>query len=386
MHDLSDFRILCVHGCLCAEEWDKVETSGSLCVSSWLTGPAMMTSSTWLVSTPIAVKVVLMFFSAVSQQPCSWRPICFCVAPGKRVKKRTYITISSDSDDEPVRFVPSAPVVVRDDDEEDEVSILEVTGSHWPLLNTVAPVLTFLFVCQSQPLPHRELIRPAAKWGANAAPTQASGSDGHPATAHSHQPSVATAHSTLGNQAIGVLTTDPNSVPSTSRGNALHRPPLPVRNSLPPPTDSSSGASSALAPLTPESGHTDSAHRIEVVIRRRAEKHAERPPTPQGAPLVEIKTEKEQRVPVVTVTPARFLAPTDNERPGPSVPREPPVVYQAPEQTSLETLVKGVVSLLVCTSQVTVSACSHCTLKPEFVFVSPHISRWTFSQMCRKHM
>lgn len=39
-----------------------------------------------------------------------------------------YITISSDSEDEPVRFVPNTPVVVRDDDEEDEVSILEVTG------------------------------------------------------------------------------------------------------------------------------------------------------------------------------------------------------------------------------------------------------------------
>lgn len=49
----------------------------------------------------------------------------------KKVRTRTsYITISSssDSDDEPVRFVPNAPVVVKDD-EEDELSILEVIGA-----------------------------------------------------------------------------------------------------------------------------------------------------------------------------------------------------------------------------------------------------------------
>lgn len=106
-------------------------------------------------------------------------------------------------------------------------------------------------------------------------------------------------------------------------------------------------ANSVITPPTPESGQTDSAQRINVVIRQRTEKHTMRPPTPLGAVLVEIKAEpeQEQRLPVATVSPA----PTDNERPGPSVPREPPV-YQTPEQTRLEALVKGVVSFLISTS------------------------------------
>lgn len=48
---------VCVHGCLCERE--KVDDSGSLCVLSWLTGPVMMMSSIWLVSTPIAVEVLI---------------------------------------------------------------------------------------------------------------------------------------------------------------------------------------------------------------------------------------------------------------------------------------------------------------------------------------
>lgn len=41
---------------LCVRE--KEDDSGSLCVLSWLTGPVTMMSSTWLVSTPIAVEVL----------------------------------------------------------------------------------------------------------------------------------------------------------------------------------------------------------------------------------------------------------------------------------------------------------------------------------------
>ncbi|KTG32123.1 hypothetical protein cypCar_00007268 [Cyprinus carpio] len=159
----------------------------------------------------------------------------------KRVRTRTsYITISSssDSDDEPVRFVPNVPVVVKDDEEEEDVHILE-----------------------PQPSPHRELIRPAAKWGVSTFPSQASGSNRHPTSAHAHHPSVVTAHPALGNQAIGVLTTDQNAVPSTSRENALHRPPMPVMDSLPLPKDPSSSAHSVnqansvfSAPPTTESG------------------------------------------------------------------------------------------------------------------------------------
>lgn len=243
---------------------------------------------------------------------------------GKRNRKRTYITISSDSEDEPVRFVPDRFVVVKDDEDED-VSILE-------------------------PSPHRELIRPAAKWGASTYPSQASGSDRHPTTAHDHHPSVAAAHPTLGNQAIGVLTTDQNSLPSTSREYALHRPPLPVRNSLSHQTAPSSSthsenqANSVITPPTTESGQTDSAQRINVIIRDRTEKHTNRPPTPQDPALVEIRPKEEPRQVVAPITPARFIAPTDNERPGPSVPREPPV-YQAPDQTPINVLVKGVMDL-----------------------------------------
>lgn len=54
----------------------------------------------------------------------------FIFLSAKKVRTKTsYITISSssDSDDEPVRFVPNVPVVVKDDEEEEELSILEVT-------------------------------------------------------------------------------------------------------------------------------------------------------------------------------------------------------------------------------------------------------------------
>ncbi|ROL49446.1 E3 ubiquitin-protein ligase RNF216 [Anabarilius grahami] len=244
----------------------------------------------------------------------------------KRVRARTsYITISSssDSDDEPVRFVPNAPVVVKDD-EEDELSILE-----------------------PQPSPQRELIRPAAKWGTSTFPSQASGSNRLPTSAHAHHPSVVVAHPTLGNQAIGVLTTDQNAVPSTSRENALHRPPLPVKDSLPVHKDPSVSAHSVnqansvlSAPPTIVSGQSDSARKIEVVVWPRTERPTKRPRTPQETVLVEVGQNEQ---PAAPLSPARLPAPADNERPGPSAPREP-LIQQAPDRTSLDILVKGVES------------------------------------------
>lgn len=132
---------VCVHGCLCERE--KVDDSGSLCVLSWLTGPVMMMSSIWLVSTPIAVEVLiprLYYDSGVLYVLTSC--LFFLFLSAKKVRARTsYITISSssDSDDEPVRFVPNAPVVVKDD-EEDELSILEVTGAAFRFTGSLCSV------------------------------------------------------------------------------------------------------------------------------------------------------------------------------------------------------------------------------------------------------
>ncbi|XP_056309946.1 E3 ubiquitin-protein ligase RNF216 [Danio aesculapii] len=246
----------------------------------------------------------------------------------KRVRTRTsYITISSssDSDDEPVRFVPNGTVVVKDDEEEEEVSILE-----------------------PQPSPHRELIRPAAKWGASTFQSLASGSCRHPTSTHAHPPSVVAAHPTLGNQAIGVLTTDQNAVPSTSREHALRRPPLRDKDLLPLQTDPSSStnsvnqANSAFSPpSTTESGQSDSGHKIEVVVWPRNERTIKRPRTPQETVLVEVRRDEQPLAPVI---PAQLPALADNERPGPSVPREP-LIPQDPHRTSLDLLVKGVMDL-----------------------------------------
>uniref|UniRef100_A0A672JTR0 E3 ubiquitin-protein ligase RNF216-like n=1 Tax=Sinocyclocheilus grahami TaxID=75366 RepID=A0A672JTR0_SINGR len=201
-----------------------------------------------------------------------------------------------------------------------------------------------------QPSPHRELIRPAAKWGASTFPSQASGSNSHPTSAHAHHPSVVNAHPALGNQAIGVLTTDQNAVPSTSRENALHRPPMPVKDSLPFPKDPSASAHLVnqaklffSAPPTTESGQSDLGNKIEVVVWQRTERTTQRPRTPQETVLVDIRRDEQ---PAAPLSPARFPALADNERPGPSAPREP-VIQQNPGRTSLDIdmLVKGVMDL-----------------------------------------
>lgn len=51
---------------------------------------------------------------------------CVCVCVGSRSRKRELITISDDSDEEPVTLVPGSPVLVPDDADDDDVSILEV--------------------------------------------------------------------------------------------------------------------------------------------------------------------------------------------------------------------------------------------------------------------
>lgn len=218
-----------------------------------------------------------------------------------------------------------------------------------------------LSVWQPQPSPQRELIRPAAKWSASTFPGQASGSNRHP-TSIPH-PSVVVAHPALGNQAIGVLTTDQNAVPSTSRENALHRPSLPVKDSLPIHKDPSASAHSAnqansvfSAPPTTVSGQSDLPRKIEVVVWPRTERPTIRPRTPQDTVLVEVRQNEQ---PAAPLSPARFPGPADNERPGPSAPREP-LIQQAPDRTSLDILVKGVVSLLISTSRCSIRLFMSC--------------------------
>ncbi|TNN51755.1 E3 ubiquitin-protein ligase RNF216 [Liparis tanakae] len=60
---------------------------------------------------------------------------------GSRSRKRELITISDDSDEEPVTLIPGSPVLVPDDADDDDISILE------PLTPA-----------------RRHVIRPAAKW------------------------------------------------------------------------------------------------------------------------------------------------------------------------------------------------------------------------------
>ncbi|XP_073350449.1 E3 ubiquitin-protein ligase RNF216 isoform X1 [Pagrus major] len=67
--------------------------------------------------------------------------VCLCLCVGSRAHKRELITISDDSDEEPVTLVPGSPVLVPDDADDDDISILE------PLTPA-----------------RRHVIRPAAKW------------------------------------------------------------------------------------------------------------------------------------------------------------------------------------------------------------------------------
>ncbi|KAG5279444.1 hypothetical protein AALO_G00077840 [Alosa alosa] len=133
---------------------------------------------------------------------------------GSRSRKRLHattdsaITISDDSDDEPLAIGPQIPVLVNDEDD-DEVRILEPP---MPLV--------------------KQLIRPAAKWGGE--PSQGTSYASARIPVETPQASTAPQRTTLptsGNKAINVLDVDHNAVPSTSRDvNAFPRPPLPTRN------------------------------------------------------------------------------------------------------------------------------------------------------------
>lgn len=49
------------------------------------------------------------------------------VCEGSSTRPRELITISDDSDEEPVTLVPGSPVLVPDDADDDDIRILEVT-------------------------------------------------------------------------------------------------------------------------------------------------------------------------------------------------------------------------------------------------------------------
>lgn len=49
-----------------------------------------------------------------------------CVCEGSSAHPRELITISDDSDEEPVALVPGSPVLVPDDADDDDIRILEV--------------------------------------------------------------------------------------------------------------------------------------------------------------------------------------------------------------------------------------------------------------------
>ncbi|XP_031176513.1 E3 ubiquitin-protein ligase RNF216 isoform X2 [Sander lucioperca] len=127
---------------------------------------------------------------------------------GSRSRKRELITISDDSDEEPMTLVPGSPVLVPDNADDDDVSILE------PLTRA-----------------RRHVIRPAAKW-----------------SGASHNLIQVVGHSSA---TSGVPTVDPGSAPSTSRdanaNSSALRPAIrtqtPVQSSTPAHTQPQPGSS-----------------------------------------------------------------------------------------------------------------------------------------------
>ncbi|KAL6457179.1 hypothetical protein MHYP_G00341420 [Metynnis hypsauchen] len=264
---------------------------------------------------------------------------------GNRSTGRTYITISDDSDDEPVTFVPNTPVVVKDDEDEDEdeVSILE-----------------------PQVPSQRSLIRPAAQWGGSTSQGQASAPAPNPVDSHLPHSSVASAHPTSGNQAIGVFTTDQNAVPSTSRDNFVLGPHFPAGGSLPRPNNplpvahpasrSTSLFTPAVIELLPQ---PSTGNQVAVDGLHRTERYsgAVAPVPPQEQPVVRLQPTQTGLEPEVTVpqpagqqrqqqftpplSPATLLALERVEQPGSSAASLPP----APQHYKLEMLVKRVTDL-----------------------------------------
>ncbi|XP_042560359.1 E3 ubiquitin-protein ligase RNF216 [Clupea harengus] len=286
---------------------------------------------------------------------------------GNRARKRLHattdlaITISDDSDDEPVAVAPRIPVLVNDE-EDDEVSIFE------------------------PPVPlAKQLIRPAAKWGGE--PSQGTSFASTRIPVETPQASNAppqTTHPTSGNKAIHVLNVDHNAVPSTSRDiKAFPRPPLPTKNSqtqyvapapapaglfahqatpivvqpvvqpvLRPPFEGVYGtvlggghsrteAVTAVAPiaLPQERPVTATTAAVEAV--------AAVAPWNIHVPLnpVVIIAQRPERIEVNPARPVEPPAQMDDERPGPSAPREGPVERLQTHMATVQNLVKEVVDL-----------------------------------------
>ncbi|XP_068193577.1 E3 ubiquitin-protein ligase RNF216 [Antennarius striatus] len=127
---------------------------------------------------------------------------------GSSARKRELITISDDSDEEPVTLVPGSPVLVPDDADDDDISILE------PLTPT-----------------RRLVIRPAAKWSGSSHNIQVVG--------HSSATS-------------GVPTGGSGSAPSTSRDTKANS--SAVRPAIQTPVQSSTTGHTQ--PLPGSSSHT----------------------------------------------------------------------------------------------------------------------------------
>ncbi|XP_047213966.1 E3 ubiquitin-protein ligase RNF216-like [Girardinichthys multiradiatus] len=105
---------------------------------------------------------------------------------GSRAGQKELITISDDSDEEPVTFLPGSPVLVPDDADDDDISILEL------------------------PTPaRRNIIRQAAKWS------------GISCNVGGESSTIATAG-------------DSGSVPSTSRDTRINQPAIPTGTAAPP--------------------------------------------------------------------------------------------------------------------------------------------------------
>ncbi|KAF3700458.1 E3 ubiquitin-protein ligase RNF216 [Channa argus] len=130
---------------------------------------------------------------------------------GSSARQRELITISDDSDEEPVTLVPGSPFLVPDDADDDDIRILE----------------------QLTPA-RRHVIRPAAKWnGASRNLIQLVG---------------------LSSTTFGFPTEDPSSVPSTSRDTKADS--FPVRPAMQTQTSVQSGTSAHTQPQPGPSSYT----------------------------------------------------------------------------------------------------------------------------------
>ncbi|XP_053468471.1 E3 ubiquitin-protein ligase RNF216 isoform X4 [Ictalurus furcatus] len=339
-HITKRARCVCVYGCWCAAESEKVGDSGSPA------GVFTMADNTGDDDDVIhlgsfSVHHSQALFASISQRRMSSRRVFlfyflnFIFISHRGIdfdntsRRRTYITISDDSDDELDAFRPNVPVVVKDEEEEDddEISILEARVP-----------------------PRRVLIRPAAQWGGSMSQSQPP----NPMDSHFPHSSVAPAQPASGNQAIGVFTTDQNAVPSTSKGVVLLRPHVSIKGTpsqLGDPLPSTQQAGQGTALFTPANTEVLGV-KVAVVSPHRTERYAgavvpfppqERPTdTPQPSHTAQEPEERQQQE-IPPLFPARVAG---NERPGPSTAAEPPAPDpQTAQRDSLNLLVTRVVDL-----------------------------------------